>query len=294
MNVLVVTKLTNWEQFGEAAARQKDVARFHHLEKDFEVLKGAHVEHYEALELVENVLKKHRVSFTLIRRSDNWPIGVPFDAVITVGGDGTLLTASHNLLSPETPIIGIRSSKSSVGYLCCENADRFEAVLMKMLSGALECTVTSRIRASIDFIESGLTKTTLPALNDFLFANSNPAAVTRYQIALGGKKEIQKSSGIWVATATGSSAAIHAAGGTVQDRTDKMCQYFVRELYKMDTNTFKLVKGFFDPGTESLVVENHNSKALLALDGQRLIIPLKFGDRIRFEKAPALKICFKV
>jgi NAD+ kinase len=292
MNVLVVTKLTNWEQFGEAAARQKDVARFHHLEKDLEDLKQAHREHYESLEHVENVLKKHKVSFTLIRRSDNWPVGSPFDAVITVGGDGTLLTASHNLLSPDIPIIGVRSSRSSVGYLCCESTAGFEGVLHKLMNQTLTCTLSQRIRASIDFIETAQTKITLPALNDFLFANSNPAAVTRYQIALGDKKEVHKSSGIWVATATGSSAAIHASGGLVQDRTDKRIQYFVRELYKMEAKKFDLAKGFFDPETEGLVIENHNSKALLALDGQRLIIPLKFGDRIRFEKAPPLKVCF--
>ena len=41
-----------------------------------------------------------------------------YDLVVTVGGDGTLLAASH-LLGPETPVLGVNSApEHSVGFFC--------------------------------------------------------------------------------------------------------------------------------------------------------------------------------
>ena len=51
------------------------------------------------------------------------------------------------------------------------------------------------------------------ALNDVLFAGSSPAETVRCRIRVGRCEEFQKSSGVWVASGPGSTAAIHSAGG---------------------------------------------------------------------------------
>ena len=73
-------------------------------------------------------------------------------------------------------------------------------------------------------------------------------------------------------------------------RLDRRFQYKVRELYQASQDTFHLTGGCFDPDQESLLLESRNEAAVLALDGQRGVIPLKFGDRISFKRAPDLKI----
>jgi NAD+ kinase len=293
MNVLLVTKPTNWEQFGKAASQQEGLLRFKFLEESIDTIQQAHKEHYQCLEKTQSIMDELGINYTMIGRAENWPKNFAFDAIVTIGGDGTLLTASHNVGSSTIPVLGIRSSSSSVGYLCSTDETNLRPALTALKEGKVKTILCQRLRADVSFAETGQVKTTLPALNDFLFTNSNPAAITRYVLSLGSKKEPQRSSGIWIATATGSSAAIHAAGGTVQQRDDVNFQFLVRELYKFASEGSTLTQGFFDPDQKSLVIENHNNKALLAIDGQRIIIPLKFGDHVTFKRADPLRVCIK-
>ena len=85
-------------------------------------------------------------------------------------------------------------------------------------------------------------------------------------------------------------AGIAAAGGQRIQRTDTRLQYLVRELYRGDGGDYHLGGGFFDPDIEPLIVENRNEAAMLALDGQREVINLSFGDRVMFKRGPEIKI----
>src|SRR4029434_11165662 len=67
------------------------------------------------------------------------------------------------------------------------------------------------------------------ALNDLLVAHANPAAMTSYTIQLGTISEPQRSSGLWIATAAGSTAAIRAAGGRMLPLRSRKLQYLVTE-----------------------------------------------------------------
>ena len=127
-------------------------------------------------------------------------------------------------------------------------------------------------------------------LNDFLYTNSNPASTTRYKVKFDGRTETHKSSGLWLATATGSTAAISAAGGKVLDAADDGLQFVVRELYQFDGLNNKIYTGFFDSNEQSIEIENHCSNGILALDGERGVIKLKFGDRIRFGRAEPIHV----
>lgn len=287
MKALIITKPTNLEQHGEVVRAQisRNLIEPHHLEE----LEEAHNEHYSCLETIRATLSARGIPAKEISRGNRQVNGQEFEFIISVGGDGTLLSASHRILD-DTPVIGIRSSRSSVGYLCAGNASQFAEILDRHLANKLSFAQCARIKASIYYAEEDQHRQTVPILNDFLFANHNPSATTRYRIILGDLKEAHKSSGVWIATATGSTAGIKAAGGEVMPREESRFQYQVRELYRTDSESFTLTHGFFDPDIQNFCLENLNEAAVLALDGQRGVIPLKFGDRVSFVRAPSIRI----
>lgn len=287
MAVLVVTKPTNLELHGSTVEEQMQDG---HLGAGLlEQLRLAHDEHYRSIEQVKEALVKSGIAFEEVPRRDPWPTAAGYDGVFTVGGDGTLLAASHNV-EDETPVIGVRSSGSSVGYLCAGNGDDAARLVSEFASGQLALERRARLRASIVGGRTRRPRVTHPVLNDFLFTNENPAATTRYRIRLGDVEEIHKSSGLWIATPTGSTAGIAAAGGEAMVPTDARFQYRVRELYRGEGLDYRVTGAIFDPDVERLVVESHNPRAMLALDGQRGSIHLNFGDQVSFERAPPLML----
>lgn len=275
MKILLIRKPTNLEQHGEAIHQQVGRDSSH-----FDLLKQAHDEHYQCLMVLREQLERQGISYTEIGRSEDQP-GESFSAMITVGGDGTLLTASHYLDDRTLPIIGIRSSQTSVGYLCAGDIRHVPQLISQLASGHVTYLSRHRLKAHIQRAEDDSRILTFPVLNDFLFANANPASTTRYRFRIGQRVEVHKSSGVWIATATGSTAAISAAGGQVLPGDDSRFQYAVRELYQSGEE-FRLQKGFFEPGEGQILIENHCARAILALDGERGLIRLKFGDQISF------------
>lgn len=287
MTALIVTKPTNLEQHGDVIRSQ--IRRGYLTEDNITELEVAHAEHYRSLEKVRALLAEKKVPFDEVGRGDDWSDSGQYKVVYTVGGDGTLLSASHSV-DGKTPVIGIRSSKSSVGYLCAGGEEEIGDLVDAFLSDSLGWASCARLKASIFYAEEDEERTTIPILNDFLFANHNPSATTRYIITHGDASENHKSSGIWISTATGSTAGICAAGGRPMHRTDDRFQYQVRELYRGVVGSFRLTGGFFDPDELPFTIENRNGAAVLALDGQRGVIPLKFGDRINFQRALPIRI----
>lgn len=289
MHVLVSCKTTNLDVHGEQIRRKiaAGLLSQDHLDR----LQEDHRQHYQSLEILQEELTRRQISFVEVGRGLYWPDLVGVDAIITLGGDGTVLEASRHIIEEAIPVLGVRSSDMSVGHLCACYADGIAGMIEKLAEGSLQTRELSRLMAKIRVTESGGELITEPVLNDFLYSSRNPAATSRYGISLGSVREIQKSSGIWLAAPAGSTAAIAAAGGTPVslDRAD--FQYVVREPYTPPGRAaYQIDKGFFDPDQDSLVIENHCEEAILALDGQRGQVSLKFGDTITFLRAPSLQV----
>lgn len=285
--ILLVRKTTNFEWYGSYI--QDQVAQGHMPASDLARLRLAHDEHYASLELLRTRLTAAGLSFTEISRETPWPTADRYNLVITVGGDGTLLSSSHNL-ADDTTIIGVRSSATSVGWLCACDISGIETLVGQIASGSLRVESAARIQTEITRVASGQKQKTLPVLNDLLFCNASPAATTRYRLHVGSQMEGQKSSGIWVATATGSTAAIHAAGGEIVPRHSRQFQYWVREVVRIGSPKYSLLGGLYDPDAINLSIENRNENGMLALDGQHGVIELGLGDWIRIFRGPDLQI----
>jgi NAD+ kinase len=286
MVVLIVVKTTNYELHGaviEAKVAQKRVS-----EDALTRLKTAHSEHYRTLAALKEALAKAGLAFDEVSRDRQQPQR-SYDVVVTVGGDGTLLAATHQMAAGGL-IFGVRSSNSSVGFLCCAGPDDTGTLVRSIVDGSYRFEDVPRLTAELRRIDRGETVVTKPVLNDFLYTNSNPAATTRYKITFRGKAEAQRSSGIWVSTGAGSTAAILAAGGSRRPLTDSLAQFRVRELYRLGVVEPEIDGGLFDPEAETLEVENRCPQAILALDGQHGMMELVYGDMVRFRRAPPIRL----
>jgi NAD+ kinase len=115
------------------------------------------------------------------------------------------------------------------------------------------------------------------ALNDILFADLNPAGTSRYTIKIDGQAEHQKSSGIWISSAAGSTAAINAAGGTIMPITSKDIQFVVREPYVEKNKIYRLTKGIVH---ERIELVSAMFQAGIFLDGKVIKYNVGFGDKI--------------
>jgi NAD+ kinase len=151
---------------------------------------------------------------------------------VTVGGDGTVLTA--NSLDSALPMITVNSDPGgSIGMYTRCTARNFPELFNAWLDGAAHVETIPRLQARID---------TGPAwriLNECLFASANPAAMTRYLLELPGNegwsaplREAQRSSGVWIATASGSTAAIRSAGMETIEAHAPALLFKVREPFQ--------------------------------------------------------------
>jgi NAD+ kinase len=238
----------------------------------------AHEDHEATVEETRRVLREAKVTAVFRRRSDPRS-QQQFDLVLTVGGDGTLLSASH-MVARGCPVLAINSApRDSVGYFCAGTRTELAALLDDALSGRLSETRLTRMRVLVDdeIISSRV-------LNDVLFSHSCPAATTRYAIRLRGHEEVHKSSGVWVGTPAGSTAALRSAGGRVQPITSKRLQFVVREPYAAAARHEELLKGFIAPD-EHLDIQSHIRSGHLYIDGPHMKREIEIGSTLRMERS---------
>ncbi len=248
-----------------------------------ERLEAAHEQHRESCSRVVDSLRGHGFDVRVVaglRRRD----AREADLVVTVGGDGTFLRASHCVEADDrgdgTPMLGINSSpETSVGFFCAAHAGDLDGLLARLRRGEVRSRPLWRMRVSING-----EPVPDPALNDILVAHRVPAETTRYTLRVDGKVQRQKSSGIWVSTAAGSTGAIRSAGGEILDLDDRRVQFRVRELFPLSVGDEVPLVGGAVAG--ALEIESHTAAGVLYVDGAHRKVRFGMGDRLRFETDP--------
>jgi NAD+ kinase len=273
--VVVVAKRTAYQRFVE---EERDPRAKLLLRRRAPVVRSwldAHREHSRTLDEVERVLRRVGAQVMLVRRAH-----AAFDAsdaalVIAVGGDGTLLAASHNV--GETPILGVNSApRHSVGFFCALQRATFARGLAAALEGRLLSVELTRMSV---LVNGRLRSNRI--LNDALYAHSSPAATSRYIIEHRGAREEQRSSGFWIGPAAGSTAAQSSAGGRVLPLGSDKLQLVVREPYVPSGKRYKFVQVLVNP-REDVRVESKMDEACVFLDGPYRQVPVRLGDVLTF------------
>ena len=238
----------------------------------------AHENHMQSLDAARDVLSRLGAEANFRHRSDDTH-AKNVDLVVTLGGDGTLLWASH-LISSATPIVAINTApRDSVGYFCAGTRRELRSVLAAALAGQLPVTAFTRMQVVLDdrVLSSRV-------LNDALFAHEGPASTSRYTLRIGRLSEDQKSSGVWIGPAAGSSAAQHSAGGDILPAESLDLQFVVREPYDPSGLGYKLRKGLVKPG-QTLRIQSGMRAGRLYLDGPHDVHAVEMSSHIEFRRS---------
>ena len=204
-----------------------------------------------------------------------------YDLVVAAGGDGTQLDAAIRIRRPDTWLCGVRLfPERSIGYLCrmdYGDFDRFAGYLRDDM-GKLATDRVQRLACEVDG-----KRLDVPVVNDVLVAHECPARASRYRITFAGRTQLQCSSGIWVATNSGSHAAAHAAGADALDSTDDAgCVFVVRELSQFPADEAPVRTSRFCPGMDAFCIQAVSSNLRLYIDGALAEFPIQKHQCVRF------------
>ncbi|HWN20099.1 MAG TPA: NAD(+)/NADH kinase [Gemmatimonadales bacterium] len=138
---------------------------------------------------------------------------VALDALITFGGDGTLLRGARLLAGRETPILGVNLGR--VGFLTTATRESLDGALESLVTGKFEIERRQALRAAIRDAENE-TRSIQMAMNDVTVHKGGVARVIRVNVFIQGDNVGPYSAdGIIVATPTGSTAYNLSAGGPI-------------------------------------------------------------------------------
>lgn len=133
------------------------------------------------------------------------------DAVISIGGDGTFLTAAHIVKFTEIPVIGINLGR--VGFLANIEADDFTRCLDRITEG--EYQTLERMVLEIQLFRDGKELREFHALND-TYINRTVARLISVSLWYGDEYITDYiADGLIVSTPSGSTAYSLSAGGPI-------------------------------------------------------------------------------
>jgi NAD+ kinase len=135
------------------------------------------------------------------------------DALLTLGGDGTLLRGARLLEGNAVPILGVNMGR--LGFLTCCPAEQLENSLMRFARG--DYAVESRMMLRVAVLESGRReRETWMALNDVVIHKAGFARVVSLRVAVDDELIASYAAdGVVISTPTGSTAYSLSAGGPV-------------------------------------------------------------------------------
>jgi len=273
--VIVVAKTTALQRYIEEGRDPRVGRLLERSDPSVRQWRKAHDDHNRALEEVTRVLDD--------AGADSWAVSGlvgRFDSegielVVTVGGDGTLLAASHNVGS--TRLLGVNSSPGhSVGFFCAARPGNIRESINEALEGSLRSVCLARMRVDV-----GPRTVSSRVLNEALLCHAIPAATSRYILQVGREREEQRSSGLWVGTAAGSTGALRSAGGRVLPLTSRKFQVVVREPYSGSDHPYELTRVVVDQASR-VTVKSKMQDACLFLDGPFKQVRVHLGEKVVF------------
>lgn len=194
------------------------------------------------------------------------------DAVISLGGDGTFLSAAHLCRFSEKPLIGV--NLGGLGYLTDISTDSLEHDLMKIREG--HYTTISRMVLDVKLVRSTSVIHEFHALNDIYISRIHQPRLTSLS-AWSGEDFIADfhADGIIVATPNGSTAYSLSAGGPIVEPTVQA--FLLTPICPHSLTVRPLILPSCKP--IRLVVNDNNPELLLSVDGLESV-PLDEGDQI--------------
>lgn len=139
------------------------------------------------------------------------------DAVVSLGGDGTLLRAARFLNGSDAPVLGVNLGR--LGYLTSCSAKEFQRALPRLAKGTYATESRMVLEAATGPI-GAQTGPRLRALNDVVVHKGGFARVLKLRLFANNEEiGVLGADGIVISTPTGSTAYSMSAGGPIVEPT---------------------------------------------------------------------------
>jgi NAD kinase len=205
------------------------------------------------------------------------------DLIVAVGQDGLVANVAKYLSGQ--PVIGVNPDPELFdGVLARWPAERLGAALRAAAAGAAEVERRTMVEARLDGGER------LLALNE-IFVGHRSHQSARYEIAVGGIREYQSSSGLIAATGTGATgwarSIMAATGWTVPlSPQDRAFGYFVREPFPSVATGTSVRSGRIESAGAIEIVSRLNEGGAIFADGiEKDFLPFDWGRRAELRVA---------
>lgn len=200
-----------------------------------------------------------------------------FDAVIALGGDGTMLNASRIAYRKGKPIMSINFG--TLGYMC--GLEKSELDMLSMLKSGFD--TEHRMLISVKAERNGRIIAEAEALNEAVVTRRADGDIAQVELKCDGAAVCDyRADGIIIATPTGSSAYAMSAGGPIIDtKLEAIC------VCPICPHILGVRAMVFSPNSVLEAVDRNRGAGngnLLLVDG-RTVCELENGDTVRVEKS---------
>ena len=287
MNALIVYKKSVYELYKDSPDKETRA----YLEKEGlteQEMLQSHEEQRCTLESITQDLQRLSIPHKEIYRADLHKEDLsPYNLLISVGGDGTLLELSHYIHLPDLPLLGVNSDPGrSTGFFCSANRENFRLQMQ-----GIEQEKKTQVHR-LQLIRNGIPLQE-QVLNEVLFAHASPGAGSRFLLQVakdnpsGENKEpvwvpaqrYRISDGITVCTAPGSTGSMYNYDGQVLCLDSEQMQYKVRGVRGQTSHLAREVK-----------ITSHSREGKLFVDGNHVVYELGLGSVLEVKQGIPLTI----
>ncbi len=191
------------------------------------------------------------------------------DAVIILGGDGTMLQAAEPCGKNAIPVMGINLGK--VGFMTEVETEDMEAACDRLLAD--DFGIEERMMMRITVLRNDGTEAVFTALNDAVISKPGAQMAAMELYANGGKISEYMADGLVISTPTGSTGYSLSAGGPVADPAMQLfiatpiCAHTLSARPMLMSEQKKITLKLTKPGSETVILTvDGNEKCIIGLE----------------------------
>lgn len=199
------------------------------------------------------------------------------DAIVVLGGDGTLLATARALQGKPIPLLAV--NLGGLGFLTVITREELYPTLDRVLAGHF--STERRVQVQAELVRAGEVIGRFLALNDAVLNKGAIARVLDFEVWVDGQfVSTYKADGLIVSTPTGSTAYSLAAGGPV---VAPAVPAFILTPIAPHTLTNRPIV-LPDSATIEITVKSQHESVYLTMDGQ-VGIAARHDDTVRIQRA---------
>jgi len=202
--------------------------------------------------------------------------GIPFDKVcsqadflVSLGGDGTLLSLVRRSYGYHKPVVGINAG--NLGFLADITVEEVDMFLDRLLKG--EYRIDDRMMIEGYILKKSGTKISFIAFNDVVITSPEPSKMVKVNASIDGERfNSYTGDGLIISTPTGSTAYNLSAGGPI---VYPLTQAFI--LTPVLAHSLANQRPLVVPADFSIELDAEKYRAIASIDGQE-VYELEEGD----------------